>query len=65
MCVLGEGGGKKEDAGRSDTFCGEADGNVLSWETTTRVSSELSTVCKRFVATKPTRLLLLRPECGR
>ena len=41
-----EEGGKKKDAGRADTFCGEADGNVLSWETTTRVSSELSAVCK-------------------
>jgi len=40
------GGGKKEDAGGADTFCGEADGNVPSWETTTRVPSELSTVCK-------------------
>jgi len=33
-------------AGRADTFCGEADGNVPSWETTTRVPSELSKVCK-------------------
>jgi hypothetical protein len=63
--VRGRGeGGKKKDAGRADTFCGEADGNVPSWETTTRVSNELSTVCERFIATKPARLLLLQPECG-
>ena len=37
MCVRGREGGKKKDAGSADTFCGEANGNVLSLETTTLV----------------------------